>query len=387
MKRNQLTVAGIRKLTKPGRYQDGGGLMVYVSPTGGRSWVQRLVIRGVRRDMGLGSLDFVSLAEARARAFENRKIARQGGDPRTPDRPPVPTFAEGLDAVIALKRPTWRNPKVEPQWRASLRDYATPLMPKPVDEITSADVLAVVGPTWSDKRETARRVKGRIGEVMKWSIAQGHREGNPVETVTAALPSNGVKREHFRALPYAAVSGALATIAATDAHPSTKLAFRFLVLTAARSGEVRGARWSEVDLDAAVWTVPGARIKTGREHRVPLSDAALDVLREAAAYRDRSGLIFPSATGLTMSDSTLSKLARENGIQATPHGFRSSFRQWAAERTNVPREVCEFALAHVVGDAAERAYQRSDLFERRRDLMNAWAAYLAAERATVRRIA
>ena len=353
-----------------------------------KQFVQRLTVHGKRVDIGLGSTKWMPLTDARATAQANRRIARTGGDPRK-GRATVPTFADGVDAVIEIQRGGWRNAgKSEAQWRASLRDYAIPrLGAKPVNAITTADVLAVLVPIWHDKHETARRVRQRIGKVLDWAVAEGHRADNPAgPALSAALPSNGHHRKHHRALPYSDVGGALAAVRASAAYPTTKLAFAFMVLTAARSGEVRGATWSEIDMDAAVWTVPGDRIKSGREHRVPLTTAALDVLREAAQYRDRSGLAFPSARGKIMSDATIGKLLAENGVDAVPHGFRSSFRQWAAERTNIPREVAEFALAHVVGDAAERAYQRSDLFDRRRDLMDGWARYVDGQRAAVVRI-
>ena len=381
----QLTAKFVAAVTEPGKYHDGdAGLYLFVRERAGnvsKQWVQRVTIHGKRVDIGLGSTRWMPLTDARATAQANRRIARTGGDPRK-GRATVPTFADGVDAVIAIQRGGWRNAgKSEAQWRASLRDYAIPrLGAKPVDAITTGDVLAVLVPIWHDKHETARRVRQRIGKVMDWAVAEGHRADNPAgPALSAALPSNGHHRKHHRALPYSDVGGALAAVRASAAYPTTKLAFAFMVLTAARSGEVRGATWGELDMDAAIWTVPGDRIKSGREHRVPLTTAALDVLREAAQYRDRSGLVFPSARGKIMSDATVGKLLTENGVDAVPHGFRSSFRQWAAERTNIPREVAEFALAHVVGDAAERAYQRSDLFDRRRDLMDAWARYVAAE--------
>ena len=385
----QLAAKFVAAVTEPGKYHDGdAGLYLFVRERNGnvsKQWVQRLTINAKRVDIGLGSVKWMTLSDARATAQANRRIARTGGDPRQ-GRATVPTFADGVDAVIDIQRGGWRNAgKSEAQWRASLRDYAMPrLGAKPVDRITTADVLAVLVPIWHDKHETARRVRQRIGKVLDWAVAEGHRADNPAgPALSAALPSNGHHRKHHRALPYERVSGALAAVRASAAYPSTKLCFAFMVLTAARSGEARGVTWSEIDMDAAVWTVPGDRIKSGREHRVPLTTAALDVLREAAAYRDRSGLVFPSMTGKVMSDATVGKLLRENDVSAVPHGFRSSFRQWAAERTNIPREVAEFALAHVVGDAAERAYQRSDLFDKRRDLMTAWARYLDSAPARV----
>ena len=390
MKRNQLSVAFVRK-APPGRHMDGGGLMLVVKPTGGRSWILRVTIRGDRRDIGLGSAEFVTLAQARRLAFDYRAIARAGGDPTIrADLREVPTFADAADLVIAMHAATWKDGgKSERQWRASLRTYAFPrLGRKPVDQITTADVLAVLVPIWATKRETARRVRQRISAVMLWTVAEGHREANPAgEAIGAALPKNGNLREHQKALPYVEVGAALATVRGSRAGLATTLAFEFLTLTACRSGEVRGARWSEVDIEGATWTVPADRMKAKRAHRVPLSARAVEVLEAARGIADGSGLVFPSVTGRVLSDSTLSKLVRELGIGCVPHGMRSSFRQWAAERTNIPREVAEGALAHSNPDRVEAAYQRSDLFERRRDLMEAWARYVEAKPATVARIA
>ena len=250
---------------------------------------------------------------------------------------------------------------------------------KRVDRISTADVMEVLLPIWSTKRETASRVRQRVGAVMKWAVAQGYREDNPAgDAISAALPKNSARRQHQRALPHSQVAEAVQRVRASKAHRATALAFEFLVLTACRSGEVRGARWDEVDDVAATWTVPPARMKAKLEHRVPLSNRAVSVLREARETSDKSGLVFPSPTGRVLSDSTLSKLLRELGVGAVPHGFRSSFRDWAAERTDAPREVCELALAHVNSDRVEAAYRRSDLFERRRQLMQHWSDYLTA---------
>lgn len=289
----------------------------------------------------------------------------------------MPTFAEALEKVLQVQRGVWRKgSKSEAQWRASLRDYAGTLMGKRVDAIGPGDVLAVLAPIWNEKRETARRVRQRIGAVMRWSVAEGHRKDNPVDAIGAALPKNAIRQEHYKALPYSKVGGAIRAIRATDAHVSTRLALEFLILTACRSGEVRGAQWSEIDLDSATWTVPERRMKTGREHRVPLSTRAVRVLAEARELGDGCGLVFPSVRGREMSDSTMSKLLRENRVGAVPHGFRSSFRDWTSERTDVPGVVAEMALAHVEKDKTVAAYARSDLFERRRRLMAEWADYL-----------
>ena len=379
-------------VTRPGRYGDGRGgyglcLNVKRMANGrtSKTWVQRIRPDGKPTYIGLGRYPLVSLADARKRALENAKSIAKGIDPRTGG---IPTFAAALEAVLAIRRGTWRDGgKSEAQWRATLRDFAGRLMSKRVDSIQSGDVLGVVGPIWTAKRATAANVKGRIAKVMDWAIAQGHRTDNPVHAIAAALPKNGGRAEHLKSVPYTAAGDAVRRVRETGAYPTAKLAFEFLVLTAARSGEVRGARWDEIDMDAATWVVPAERMKIGREHRIPLSPRALAVLDEAREYADGSGLVFPSARGLTMQDVALSRIAKKADIDGTVHGMRTSFRMWAAERTNTPREVAEFALAHVVGDVAERAYQRSDLFERRRDLMDRWARYLDAELATVRAIA
>ena len=382
----KLTARFVREVEAAGSYHDGdAGLFLLVKPTGRKAFVQRLTIHGRRHDIGLGSVRWTTLTEARAAAQANRKLARTGGDPLAAKRSAAPTFAQAAETVIALHSATWRDgAKSAAQWRSSLNTYAMPRLGRmTVDRITTADVMAVLVPHWQTKRETMRRVRQRIGAVMRWAIAEGHRNDDPAgAAITAALPRNGSKRAHQKALPYEAVADALATVRKSGAHPTTTLAFEFLVLTAARSGEVRGARWEEIDFEAATWTIPGDRMKAGAEHRVPLSDAALSVLEKARELADPSGLCFPSVRGGSMGDAAISKLIRENGIEAVPHGFRSSFRQWAAERTSAPREVAEAALAHVVR-GVEGAYQRSDLFDRRRDLMERWAAYLAAESAQV----
>ena len=380
-----LTARFVETVSEPGRYGDGRGghgltLNVHRMLDGriSRSWIQRIRVSGKVTHLGLGSYPVVTLAEARKASLANRRAVAKGIDPRTGG---VPTFAAALDRVIAVHRDGWRNPKSESQWRASLRDYAGPLMAKPVDTITSGDVLGVLAPIWSTKRETATRVRQRIGGVMKWAIAEGHRESNPVDAIGAALPQNGVHKAHHRALPYSDVSGALATVRASRAWIGTRLAFEFLVLTATRSGEIRGMRWAEINTEDKVVTFSAQRMKAGRPHRVPLSGAALAVLDEARALSVSSpdSLVFPAPRGGALSDATIGKLLKEHGIEAVPHGFRSSFRDWANERTSTPHAVMEAALAHVVRDKAEAAYSRSDHLAKRRDLMDAWAAYLGTE--------
>ena len=378
-----LSAAFVRTVNQPGRYGDGRGgygLSLLVKPrSNGRlskTWSQRVRLHGRVTNIGLGAYPIVSLSEARKKALANRRTIERGLDPRGSR---VPTFSQAADKVIAVHAAGWKpGGKSERQWRSSLATYVYPRLGRiPVDRVTTADVMACLVPIWHTRPETARRIRQRIGAVMRWAIAQGYRADNPAgDAITAALPANTGRRRHHRALPHADVAASVATVRASAAYPTTVLAFEFLVLTACRSGEVRGALWDEIDLDTATWTIPAARMKSARPHRVPLPPRALHLLAAAEKYRDRSGLVFPSATGRELSDATLSKLLRENGIPAVPHGYRSSFRDWAAELTNTPREICELALAHVNNDRVEAAYRRSDLFDHRRQLMQHWANYL-----------
>ena len=378
-KRRNCLTAGFVRHAGPGKYYDADGLYLRVDGSGAARWAWRGTVHGKRVDLGLGSTRFLTLSGARQQAFEYRKLARAGGDPRAlRPSPAVPTFAEAAETVIGIHEPGWKDGgKTAAQWRSSLRDYAMNRLGKRrVSEIDTVDVMAVLLPIWTTKAATARKVRQRIGAVMRWSVAQGYRSDNPAgDAIGAALPkANGIKR-HYRALPHSEVSGAIATIRATRAHWATIAATEFLTLTAARSGEVRHARWPEVDIESATWTVPAERAKTGREHRVPLSRRALQVLAEARRATGGTGLIFPSVTGRALSDNTLSKLLRENGIPAVIHGMRSSFRDWCAE-SGISREVAEASLAHVV-QGVEGSYFRSDLFEQRRASMQSWADYVS----------
>jgi len=382
----RLSSRFVSNVREPGRYGDGrgsGGLSLLVRRTSGgdlaKSWAQRIIVDGRARNIGLGSWPHVSLAQAREKCILNRVARRQGDLVLAGRKRTVPTFAEAVDRVIAIHGEGWRDDgRSERQWRASLRDYAMwRLGELPVNRIGTADVMAVLLPIWREKRETAKRVRQRISAVMRWAVAQGYREDNPAgDAIGAALPKTGGRTRHQPALPYPEVRGAMERVRASRAYPSTVLAFEFLVLTACRSGEVRGTRWDEVDLEAREWRIPPERMKANREHRVPLSAGALAVLRQARALSDDSELVFPSVRGRRLSDATISKMVRELGIGAVPHGFRSSFRDWAAECSDVPREVCELALAHVNSDRVEAAYRRTDLFERRRALMEEWSAFL-----------
>jgi integrase len=387
-----LTAATVRGLAQEGFYPDGNGLYLKIDGKGAKRWVQRLVIQGKRRDIGLGSAKLVSLADAREAALENRKLARSGGDPFALRKKAeeVMTFTVATQRVYDLHLPTWRNPKHGQQWINTLKEYVYPHFgEKRLDAISSADVLSALTPIWNSHPETARRVRQRIGTVMKWAMAQGWRSDNPAEAISKALPKHDrTKVKHQKALPYSQVAAAIRRVSESEASLSSKLALEFIVLTATRSGETRGALWSEIDIDAAEWTIPAERMKAKRPHRVPLSPRALEILQKAKAIKHKDAdFVFPgSIIGKPLSDVTLSKLLKELKIEAVPHGFRSSFRDWAGEQTNFPREVCEFALAHVIKDKAEAAYARSDLYEKRRKLMDTWAQYLALERGTVVRM-
>ena len=380
-----LSATFVRHVRIPGRYGDGRGglglgLLVRPALRGGlnKSWTQSVRIDGRPTSLGLGRYPVVTLAMARERALENARAIAEGHDPRR-SVAPMPTFAEALETVIAIHAPNWKDrPGSERQWRSSLATYALPRIGgKTVDAVTSADVMAVLLPIWSTRRVTAGRVRQRIGAVMKWAVAQGLRADNPAgDAISAALPKTAAVQRHQRALPHTEVRAALARVRACDACPGIRLAFEFLVLTATRSGEVRNARWQEIDRDGAVWTIPAARMKNGREHRVPLSNRALEVLDGARELAVADGWVFPSPRGGALHQKHLSELMRALRVDAVPHGFRSSFRDWAAECTDAPREVCELALAHVNGDHVEAAYRRSDLFDRRRALMAQWAAYV-----------
>ena len=374
-----LSATAVRNLREPGKYYDLHGLFLRIEPTGSRRWVQRVSVTGKQREIGLGSADLVSLAEARELAVSNRKLAKTGGDPLAAkrERMAIPSLNEAIDKVIELNAPTWTNAKHAAQFKSTLTNYVTPKLGKrPVNDIQASDVLSVLQPIWVEKNETARRIKQRISTIMKWAIAQGFRNDDPTLTLNQVLPKPNRKTKHRASLPYEDVSTCLESIRQSDAMLSTKLAIELLVLTATRSGEVRLADWSEVDHVAKTWTIPAERMKMKEKHVIPLSDLALKVLEQAKALGN-AGLIFPGMRpGRPMSDMTMSKLVKELGYPVDIHGFRTSFRTWVQEQTNTAYEVAERALAHKTTNKVEAAYARSDLFEKRRKLMDAWASYL-----------
>ena len=376
-----LSAAFVKTIAVPGRYGDGRGghgLNLLVKPTTtdriSKSWSQRLRIQGRPCNIGLGSYPIVTLGRARERALANARVVAEGGDPRRPQAT-TPSFEEAMEKTIEVLRPGWRNVKTEATMRNALNYLPASFRRSPVDALTPSDVLSFLAPLGLQKPAIASKARMGLSQTFKWAIAQGLRTDNPADqNIAAALPKL-TTREHHRALPFGEVSAALKVVSESNAWLGTKLAFRFLVLTAGRSGEVRGATWDEIDLEAATWTIPAVRMKSAREHRIPLSVQALEVLEEVRPLSGDEGLVFPSPTDRALTDSTISKLIREKGIQAVPHGFRSSFRDWCAS-ASVDRQIAEASLGHRVGDPTEAAYLRSDMLELRRATMELWGQHL-----------
>jgi integrase len=392
---SKLNAARLRALTKPGTYGDGSGLYLQVRGPTNRSWVYRFKLHGRAHLMGLGTVHDVSLAEAREAAAAARKLVRQGVNPIDQRRAARAdgavtaglTFAQVANAYIAAHERSWRNAKHRQQWRNTLDTYADPILGKlSVAQVKVGDVLRVLEPLWQDKTETASRLRGRIEAVLDYATARGWRTGeNPARWrghLDNLLPARSkvAKVEHHAALPWREIGEFVTALA--EEEGISALALRFAILTAARTGEVIGTRWYEIDMGEAVWTVPAGRMKAAREHRVPLSESALDVVREMAKLRTNpkvDGFVFPGGRpGKPLSSMALLMLLRRMGRgELTAHGFRSTFRDWCAEATNYPREVAEAALAHTLRDKTEAAYQRGDLMEKRRRLMAEWAAFCA----------
>src|SRR5664280_762639 len=385
-----LTARTVATATIPGLYPDGRGLYLQVSGPTAKSWLYRYTLRSKTRAMGLGSAldDGLSLADARAKRDELRALVVHGIDPlrakdaaRAQDQLAAAksiTFKEAAEQYIATHRAGWRNVKHAGQWAATLERDAYPIIGAlPVSEIDTAIVLKVLQPIWTEKRETANRLRGRIESVLDWAKAREFRAGeNPARWrghLSMLLAARGAteKRKHHAAMPFAEIGGFMADLRGRDGVGARAL--EFAILTATRTGEVLGARWSEIDMSARVWIISGDRMKAGREHRVPLSDAALAVLEQMRAAGLSGDYIFPSiGRGRPLSNmAMLKQLERMNRAELTVHGFRSSFRDWAAERTNFANEVLEMALAHAIGDKVEAAYRRGELLDKRRRLMDA----------------
>jgi len=378
----RLDAPTIKGITAPGRHADGEGLYLVVDSSGAKRWVFLFRRDGKLKEMGLGSLSGVPLAKAREKARDAREAVADGLNPievRKAARA-VPTFGAMADELIATLSSQWRNDKHIAGWKMTLTTHAAPIRDKRVNEITTDDVIAVLKPLAVDRPETASRLRGRIERVLDAAKAKGFRSGENPARWRGHLDHLMAKRQklsrgHHAALPFADLPAFVERLQARDAMAA--LALEFLILTAARTGEVIGARWSEIDLEAKVWTVPAQRMKAGRVHRVPLSERAVAILEKAKESRTND-YVFPGpGKDRPLSTNALRALLIRLGVDVTAHGFRSSFRDWAGEVSTFPREVAEAALADTVGDATERAYRRGDALEKRRRLMNAWAAFLA----------
>ena len=375
-----LSAAFVRTVGRPGVYGDGRGgrglsLRVHRTLDGRitKTWRQRVRIEGRLTSVGLGPYPEVTLAEARRKALDHSRMVRQGRDPRGRG---VPTFGEAAKRTIELHRDSWKEGSPLPrQWESTFRLHAAPLMDKPVDRITSADVLGCLSPIWSTMPTAARKAKHRIAAVFRWCIGRNYRRDNPVDRAVAALPKQNGGGRHHRALPHGEIAAALRAIRRVGNGSPAALCVELIALTAVRPGEARGARWDEIDMEAARWTIPASRMKAGREFTVPLGTGALAVLARARKLSDGSPLVFPSRTGRMLAPRTVSGVLRRAGVDSTLHGFRSSARSWMAE-SGVPAEVAEACLAHVPKSKVVQAYQRSDLLERRAEVLQAWADYV-----------
>lgn len=382
----KLTVRRVTEISKPGRYSDGDGLYLHVRRGGSKQWIVRYVgTDGKRHDMSLGSLSKLTLAQARIEAGDVRRDVLNGTNPIVARQLEQTNtkFEHVAYEVWQNQKPTWRNPKHSDQWINTLRTYAFPVIGElDVADVTSDQIIQVLLPIWLEKAETANRIRQRMNAVFEWAIVRGLRsDANPVHGITRVMPKRRKDVRHFPALPWRELPDFYAEL--TSRTAISALALRFLILTAARSGEVRYAEWDEIDFEAKLWTVPAHRMKMRRAHRVPLSDEAVCVLKTCDGLHER--WIFPAPRAeKPQSDMVFSQLLKRLGYtDITTHGFRSSFRDWCSEAGNVPWEVAEQSLAHQRGDATERAYARSDLLDQRRSVMDRWAAY-ASER--VRRV-
>ena len=384
-----LTARTVSTTTEPGRYADGGGLYLLVAPGGSKSWMLRTVVKGRRCDIGLGGVELVSLADAREEARRLRRIARLGGDPlveRRQERRAVPTFEDAAKSVHTAHAASFKNEKHRKQWLSSLDGVFKAFGSKRVDAVTSADILAALSPNWLKQPETARRVLQRVRAIFEWCKAQGFCSGdNPTQGLTKVLPRQRAAKGHHAALPYQALPTFLHALRDADSGEVVKLALEFTILSASRTAETLNATWAEIDLEAKSWTIPGQRMKAGVEHRVPLSPRCIKILERAKALSDGGPYVFPGRSPKKPLSNMvfLMALRRMKRTDLTTHGFRSTFRDWAAERTNVPRAVCEAALAHTLRDKTEAAYNRTDLFDRRRDLMASWSKFATSKPADV----
>jgi integrase len=399
----ELSAIEVSRLKAPGLVSVGvvPGLHLQVSATGTRSWILRVKVGIKRRDMGLGQFPGVTLAQARDKARQARELIEQGHDPilereraqsrLKAEQASAITFESAAHAFMDAKSPEWSNPKHAAQWGATLKTYAYPIIGQlHVADVKQTHVLQILEPIWASKTETATRLRGRIENVLDWARARGYRtDENPARwrghlDKLLSAPEKTTKVVHHPAIPINEVSAFY-----TALHQRTGMSARaleFALLTAARSGEVRGATWAEFDLDAGLWAIPAERMKGRKEHRVPLSKPALQILNDLPRL-EGCEFVFPAPRAGALSDMALTAVMRRMGLAYVPHGLRSTFRDWTAERTSYPRDIAEMALAHTVGNKVEAAYRRGDMLERRAAMMDAWAKFLATPQATGEKVA
>ena len=380
---NKLTALTVKKLNKAGWHADGNGLYLVVESSGAKRWMQRLVVQGRRRDIGLGSVNIVSLDDARETALRFRRIARSGGNPIAERRKAIGstlTFKEATLKVHSLNLPTWKNEKHATQWLSSLDNHVFPFIGHlAIGSITSADIMTVLSKIWVEKPDTAKKIRQRLQLVMKWARAQGHFTGeDPIQIAEAALPKIKQLNSHFKSVPFDNIPSIFDQIEQSSLFLSTKLSLQFLILTACRTSEVRESTWEEIDFEQKIWRIPAERMKMKIQHNVPLSSGALDVLKKARDIQTDSGLIFPSPMNnrALSSNALLHALQKRLRVDATVHGMRSAFKDWVSETTNYPNEVSKMALAHAVTNKIEAAYRRGDLLDKRRSMMQDWGDFV-----------
>jgi integrase len=380
----KLTAIGIRNLKQPGRYSDGNGLILDIGKSGRGSWIVRVQVDGRRRDIGLGSLSGLSLGQARDAAAQIRRDAKAGIDvvaARKREQNIIPTFEAAALKVHTEHKAAWKNSKHQAQWIRTLEVYVFPIIgDRLVSDIEGPAIRDLLAPIWLSKPETARRVRQRIGTVLDWAYAKGYRTTEaPMRSLAKGLPRQPRKSGHFEAMPFADIPTFVASL--RERMSVGRLALEFVILTATRSGEVRGCCWSEIDLNKKLWTIPASRMKTGKVHVVPLCDAAIDGLKRAEIFRTPlSDLVFPGQNPKSaLSDMTLLKILRDRQLGVTVHGFRSSFRDWVAEETNYAGEIAEAALAHAIPNKVEAAYKRTDFLEKRKALMADWGNFCSSQ--------
>lgn len=379
---NKLTVFEVTRLKKPGRYADGNNLYLLIEPSGARRWILRLTVHKRRRDMGLGNAKLVPLQKAREMAIHYRAIARSGDDPfieRNKEKGLTETFQSCAESVFNIVEPGLKNKKFAKSWLSSLEKHAYPFIGEmPISQITSSDILNVLTPIWNEKSETARKIKQRMRMIIKWARAKGYFVGDdPVELAEQALPKVKRVKEHFKAVDFNDLPELLTRIKKCNVLSVSKLALEFTILTAGRTTEVINATWNEINWQKELWVIPANRMKNNQEHYVPLTTRLIEILNELKKQKTKTDFIFEGPTNKPISNNTMRLIIQKRlNVDATIHGMRSSFKDWASETTNFGNEVSEMALAHNITNKVEAAYRRGNLLQKRRELMQSWDNFL-----------